>query len=241
MIKKVLIVFCVLFSFNYTHLVDASTKNREEYEKLGKVFWDVNLEEKFIALTFDDGPHPAYTPQILDVLLKHQAKATFFVMGAHAKKYPDIIKRQAVEGHEIGNHTFNHIYHQKNSDQLKDELDDTKKAIHEITGKKTNLFRPVGGIYNDLIIHTAIENGYDVIMWSWHQDTKDWKSPSVNNIVNHVTSNVQPGDIVLLHDAGGNRSQTVKALDEVLTVLKEEGYQFVTVSELIKISHTKYK
>ena len=95
------------------------------------------------------------------------------------------------------------------------------------------LYRPVGGSYNDGIINTAVENGYKVIMWSWHQDTEDWKRPGVNSIVTKVLSGATPGNIVLFHDAGGDRSQTVQALERILPELKKQGYTFVTVSELL--------
>lgn len=102
-------------------------------------------------------------------------------MGAHAQKYPHLVHRQFLEGHEIANHTFNHVYGgQKN---LKEELDRTANTIFHITGNKPTLFRPVGGNYNDFVIETAIDNEYLVVLWSWHQDTYDWKRPSVNRIV----------------------------------------------------------
>lgn len=233
--KKWLFIICIVcLNFVYfDQITTAATKGREEYEKTGHVIWDVKVDEKIVALTFDDGPHPVFTPQILDVLAKHNVKATFFVMGAHAKKYSYLVHRLALESHEIGNHTFNHIYNINNSDKLKEELDSTADIIQQITGIKTNLYRPVGGLYNDMIVNTAIENDYEVIMWSWHQDSKDWKRPGVDKIVNHVISDTRPGDIILFHDAGGDRSQTVEALDTILTVFKEEGYECVTVSELI--------
>lgn len=212
----------------------ASTKGRMFYEKTGKVFWDVKTNEKIVALTFDDGPSPTFTPQILDTLAKYQAKATFFVIGEHAEKYPEIIKRQAEEGHEIANHTYNHHYDLTvNPANLKRELKQTANTIFSITGYYPSLFRPVGGYYDETIINTAIKNGYQIIMWSWHQDTKDWTRPGANKIAHSVTSDTQPGDIVLMHDSGGDRTQTVQALDKILATLKKEGYECVTVSELL--------
>ena len=226
---KIGIVSVLFFSIAYVSF--ATEKDRPYYEDKGYVLWDIKTEEKIIALTFDDGPHATYTPQILDVLDKYDAKATFFVIGEHAKKFPDIILREKDEGHEIANHTYTHPY-SKTAEVLKTELIKTNEAIYDIIGTYPSLYRPVGGSYNDRIINIALENGFRVVMWSWHQDTKDWKRPGVNNIVTTVLSGAKPGDVVLFHDAGGDRSQTVQALEEILPALKKQGYEFVTVSEL---------
>ncbi|RDW19951.1 polysaccharide deacetylase family protein [Oceanobacillus chungangensis] len=224
-----LFLFFLLFFTN----TQTSATDRWDYEKTGHVTWDIDTKEKMVAITFDDGPHPQYTPDILDVLAKYDAKATFFVLGAHAKKYSGLIYRQFTEGHEIANHTYNHNYHPISSKELKKEIDDTAKIIYEITGTKPTLFRPVGGAYNDLIINTAVDSGYHVVLWSWHQDPEDWKNPSVNRITNHILSNISPGDIILLHDAGGDRSRTITSLEKILPILEKKGYKFVTVSEMM--------
>lgn len=223
-----------LFGLFPSHSVLGATKGRFFFERTGHVFWEINTREKIVALTFDDGPDPEYTPQILDVLKKYHAKATFFVIGAHAKEHPQIIKRQIRDGHEVANHTFNHDYDLHISKRrLRSELLKTSKTIYKISGTRPVLFRPVGGYYNELIINTALENNFNTIMWSWHQDTKDWSRPGVDKIVHNVISDTKPGDIILMHDAGGNRSQTVKALDEILETLTNAGYECVTVSEML--------
>ena len=222
----------ILMFFSIAYVSFATEKGKSYYEEKGYVLWDIKTDEKVIALTFDDGPHATYTPQILDLLAKHDAKATFFVIGEHAKKFPNIILREKDEGHEIANHTYTHPYSRTN-EGLEHELIKTNEIIHNITGTFPVLYRPVGGSYNDRIINTALENGFKVILWSWHQDTKDWKRPGVNNIVTTVLSGARPGDVVLFHDAGGNRSQTVEALEEILPALKKKGYEFVTISELL--------
>lgn len=227
---KIGVIFILFFSVAYVTL--ATEKGRPYYEKKGYVLWEIKTEEKVIALTFDDGPHQTYTSQILDLLAKYDAKATFFVIGERAEKYPDLILRLDNEGHEIANHTYTHP-HSITAKNLETELKKTNEVIHDITGTYPLLYRPVGGNYNDRIINTAVENGYKVIMWSWHQDTKDWKSPGVNNIVTTVLSGATPGNIVLFHDAGGDRSQTVTALENILPALKQKGYKFLTVSELL--------
>ena len=213
----------------------AGIKSREEYEKTGHVFWEFNINKRLVAITFDDGPHPVFTPQILDLLAKYNAKATFFVTGKKVEMYPNIIIRQLKEGHEIGNHTFHHF--SKNtisSFKLSLELDKTNNIFKKLTGKRMNLYRPVQGVYNDVIINTATKKGYDVIMWSWDQDPKDWRNPSSIQIANHIIKNITPGDIILLHDWGNlNKSQTVQALESVLKYLKENNYKCVTISELM--------
>lgn len=230
--NKILIVLVIIFSWTFwTDQSQAAEKSREEYEKIGNIIWETYTKKKMVAITFDDGPHSRYTPQILDILAKYKAKSTFFVIGSHALKHPDLIKRQIKEGHEIANHTYNHF--SKRDNLLHGELKRTSDIIYDLTGVRPSLFRPVGGAYNDVVIKTAQNTDHFVVMWSWHQDTYDWKKPGVNKIVNKVTSNISPGDIILMHDAGGNRTQTVKALDKILNYLTKNGYQVVTVSELL--------
>ncbi|OZI11632.1 chitooligosaccharide deacetylase [Bacillaceae bacterium SAS-127] len=219
----------------------ASKKSREEYERTGAIIWDVHTDLKLVTLTFDDGPHPIYTPKILDILAKYEAKATFFVTGMQAEKYPTIIKRQAKEGHEIGNHTYSHASGENiSADLLTKELEKTTQLVTTLTGKKPVLYRPVGGVYNDLIVETARESGYQVVLWSWYQDTKDWHRPKADKIAHHVITNTKPGNIVLLHDSGGNRMQTVKALDTILSHLSKNGYKCVTVSEMLYQTQSKF-
>ncbi|HEY2421452.1 MAG TPA: polysaccharide deacetylase family protein [Neobacillus sp.] len=217
---------------------DASTNSREAYEKTGYVIWEVNTKEKLVAITFDDGPHPVFTPKILDILAKYDAKATFFVAGNKGIRFPDILKREVKEGHEIANHTFHHIYNKNiTSAKLTSELVETDKIIQKFTGFKPTLYRPVGGHYNDLIIHTAIKNGKAVILWSWNQDPRDWKNPPARQICNYVTKGVKPGNIILFHDWHGSEytktCQTVNALETILDFLAKNGYKCVTVSELL--------
>lgn len=211
---------------------------RANYEKSGHVIWEVDTNEKFVAITFDDGPHPVFTPKILDILAKYNAKATFFVAGNKVKRFPEVLKREAAEGHEIANHTYNHIYSRNiTAEKLTTELNDTDAIIQQITGQKPKLYRPVGGIFNELIINTAVQNNKLVILWSWHQDPKDWRSPAANHISEVITKGVQPGNIILLHDWNGTEeskvSQTVLALDSILAHLYKNGYKCVTVSELL--------
>jgi len=223
-------------------LQEGPAKSRQYYEARGEIVWEVPMERKLVALTFDDGPDPRQTPEILELLKQYEAKGTFFVMGKKVTANPELLKRESDEGHEIANHTYNHLYFNANvsSQKLGDEIDATSDAIMKVNGSRPHLFRPPGGFYNERMIKMAKEKGYLVILWSWHQDTKDWRSPGVSYIVRKVLNNVRGGDIILFHDSveGSGRSQTVEALKIILPELKERGYKFVTVSQLIQNTKT---
>ncbi|MCQ6280751.1 polysaccharide deacetylase family protein [Bacillus sp. EB600] len=234
--KKVQLVTCILvFSYLFGGQSAYSMASRKaEYKKNGLAIWEVKTKEKMVALTFDDGPNPIYTNQILDLLAKYHAKATFFVIGERAKQYPQVLKREVKERHEVANHTYSHIYDFDNSPaKLKKELDQSAKLIKQITGYKPILYRPVAGYYNNLILNTAIKNGYRVVLWSWTQDTRDWSCPGINKITNNVILDIKPGDITIFHDSGGDRTQTVCALENILKYLSKHDFQCVTVSEMI--------
>jgi peptidoglycan-N-acetylglucosamine deacetylase len=237
--KKILVITVLLMISLFCFQVNssASTKSREAYEKTGRVIWEVNTKKKLIALTFDDGPHPVFTPQILDILAKHNAKATFFVAGNKVVRFPDLLKREVNEGHEIANHTFHHIYGNITSAKLSAELEETDKIIKKFTGLKPSLYRPVGGFYNDVIINTALKNGKEVVLWSWDQDSRDWANPPASQICSYIKKGVKPGNIILFHDWHGSEytqnCSTVTALDNILDFLDKNGYKCVTVSELL--------
>lgn len=210
-------------------------KDRYFYEKRGEIVWEVPLEDKKIALTFDDGPYPDTTEQILDLLKQYHAKATFFVIGNRVDQFPETIKREIAEGHEIANHTYNHFYFKGTMEPLmmQNEILKTEQSIMHLTGKKPRLFRPPGGFYNEQMLQIAKKLGYTTVLWSWHQDTKDWRSPGVNSIVKKVLNNARNGDIVLLHDYIPGSTQTVRALRIILPELEKRGFEIVTVTELI--------
>jgi len=241
-LKPIFLLVVLALSIPFLSFVaEAETKpakGRMHYEASGEIIWEVPTPNKVIALTFDDGPDPNETEKILDLLLQYQAKATFFVVGRNAEKYPDLIKREIAEGHEIANHTYNHkmFYNGKLSgSKLSEELSKTEEVIRQIGGVKTILFRPPGGYYNDTLVSTAKLAGYKIILWSWHQDTVDWRKPGVDKIVRKVLDNARGGDIVLMHDRVTGKSQTVEALERILPELLNRGFHFVTVSELLKI------
>lgn len=228
-------ILIVFIPFNVS---EASTKERVEYEYMGQAIWDFcHMKGNYVAVTFDDGPDPVYTPQILDLLKKYRVKATFFVVGKKAKDFPQVIQRINNEGHEIANHTYNHEYNAMiTEEKLTKELKKTDEVVKAITSKSMTLYRPVAGIYNDTIMNTATKQGYLVTMWSWHQDPKDWMNPGVYPIYHHVSTAMKPGDVIVLHDSGGDRSQAVFALEEILKTMKSNDFKGVTVSELILLS-----
>ena len=221
----------------------ASAKGRKDFEKTGNVVWEISTKEKMVAITFDDGPHPVFTPLILDTLAKYHAKGTFFVTGKKAKEYPDILRREVNEGHEVGNHTYHHFNNHISDETLTSELKQTDRVIQGIIGYKPTLYRPVGGNYDEGIVTTAVKNGKMVILWSWHQDPRDWNNPPAGKITRHVTSAVKPGDIIVLHDWHNNETaktcQTVLELDSILSFLTKNGYKCVTVSEMLYRSKIK--
>lgn len=231
-----LLLITTLMTTLYTHVQAApQNKNRDYYEARGEIVWEVPSDEKIIALTFDDGPDPSDTPAILDLLKQYEAKATFFVIGKRVEMYPELAKREIAEGHEIANHTYSHSYFKKRmpGEKIQKEIQQAEQTIVNTTGKKPHLFRPPGGYYSENVVAASKKNGYLVVMWSWHQDTEDWSKPGVNKIVNKVLNNARNGDIVLFHDYVEGKSQTLEALKQVLPRLKERGYRFVTVSELL--------
>jgi len=190
-------------------------------------------EKKVIALTFDDGPWPNTTAKVLDILKKNRIKSTFFVVGQNVKNYPDLTKQIVADGHIIANHTWHHWYHQMNAQAAAYEVANTTDIIYQTTGVKTSLFRPPGGIMNNGVAAYAKNNKYAVIMWS--ADSMDYSRPAVPRLMNNIFREAKPGGIVLMHDGGGDRSHTVKALPEIISRFRKQGYEFVTVPELLEM------
>jgi len=210
-------------------------RDRAYYEKRGDIVWEVPMEQKLIAFTFDDGPNPKQTVQILDLLREYGAKATFFVVGNRAAKFPSLVRLLALDGHEIANHTYHHAYYNRNRNlsSLLQEIESTRRTVEEIAGVTTQLFRSPGGYYSEAMVNEVKRSGHRFVLWSWHQDTEDWKSPPVAKIVNKVLQNARNGDIVLFHDHVERSSNTPAALAQILPELTRRGFRFVTVSELL--------
>lgn len=179
-----------------------------------------------VALTFDDGPHSKNTDDILNILSKYNAYATFFMLGSNAEKYPDVVKRVFDAGNEIGIHTWSHKELTKlSSDEIKKEVDNTASEIEKITGKRPTLVRPPYGSINE-----NVKNAIDNPLILWNVDSLDWKSRDKEKIVPLVLNDVQDGDIILLHDI---HSTTVPAVEEILKYLVENDYQVITVSQML--------
>jgi peptidoglycan-N-acetylglucosamine deacetylase len=203
----------------------------------GRIVRKVNpiSDKKVIALTFDDGPSPNITPQILDILKEHKIKATFFVIGNNLNNFPELGQRLVAEGNAIGNHTWHHWRRLMNEFTATHEIEDTATLIYETTGVRTSLFRPPNGfLYNGLVDY-AQKRKDAVILWS--VDSNDWRGQkvSVEHIVEKVLEKVQPGAIILMHDGGGDRSHTVQALPKIIDEITQRGYEFVTVPELLQM------
>ncbi|MHC5594462.1 MAG: polysaccharide deacetylase family protein [Nostoc sp.] len=195
--------------------------------------------QKVIALTFDDGPWPESTAEVLDILKKNQIKGTFFVVGQNVKNYPGLLKQEIGEGHVIGNHTWHHWYQFLNPQAAAYEIDHTSDIIYQTTGLKTNLFRPPGGIMHNGVVDYARNSKYAIILWS--SDSIDYSRPAVPKLIHNVFREAKPGGIVLMHDGGGNRSKTVQALPEIIANFRKQGYSFVTIPELLDMEDKNQK
>ena len=191
--------------------------------------YSVEREDKKIAISFDCAWGTDYTDQLLQVLEREQVHATFFMVEFWAEKYPDFVKKIDEAGHEIGTHSATHSYMSKFSEeQIRAELASSSEAIETVTGKRPELFRAPYGDYNDRLIRTAREEGFYTIQWD--VDSLDWKNLSANDIAMRVISRVQSGSIILCHNNGAH---TAEALPIILDTLKNKGYEFVPVGQLI--------
>ncbi|WP_322746379.1 polysaccharide deacetylase family protein, partial [Nostoc sp. LEGE 12450] len=219
--------------------ITSATDQMNEVPKTfqGTIVYQAKLKanEKFIALTFDDGPGPKNTAQILEILKKNNIKATFFMLGQMVKYFPQVAKQVAADGHVIGNHTWHHWYFKMDEATAASEIDRTADIIYKTTGEKTTLFRPPGGFLNNGLAQYARNEKYAVMMWSEQSGDAERHSPQVPMLVKNVLKYAKPGAIVLLHDGGGNRSKSVKALPEMIAGLKAQGYRFVTIPQLLEM------
>lgn len=203
----------------------------------GMAFSEIPTSRKVVALTFDDGPYPPYTDQILDILKEYQVPATFFVIGQNAAKHPDLVRRIVREGHQVGNHSYHHIDLLKaDRNVLAGEIDRTSQVIRDITGQPPNFVRPPHGFRDPVVMEAMRERGLTVVEWSVM--SRDWTNPGVEAIVNRTVSKVRNGSVVLLHDGDGvaqaaSRAQSVEATRRIIQELQAQGYTFVTVDEIV--------
>jgi len=178
--------------------------------------WNLTKHGKVLYLTFDDGPHAGWTPKVLQILRRHHAQATFFVLGAEAAKRPDLVEQERAAGHSVGNHTWDH--------PMLTKLPAARMRQEIFSGVKSKCFRPPFRDTNAQVEATAKANHQRQVLWD--VDTNDWKKPGAAAIEHAILIGARPGAIVLMHDGGGNRSQTVAALERALTKLQRQGYTF---------------
>ncbi|MGW0575565.1 polysaccharide deacetylase family protein, partial [Streptomyces sp. NPDC002920] len=199
----------------------------------------LDVPKRKIVLTFDDGPDPRWTPEVLDVLKKHRAHAVFFITGTMASRYPDLVERMVREGHEIGLHTFNHPDLSYQTDKRVDwELTQNQLALAGAAGIRTSLFRPPYSSSADALDNASWPvtrfvgtRGYLTVFTT--ADSEDWRRPGVEEIIRNATPKGGQGAIVLMHDSGGDRQQTVQALDAYLPELQNKGYSFQSLTEAL--------
>ena len=231
-------------SFTYESSVDLFTNEKYEAYPLSYHIDQLGAAHKKLAITFDDGPDAAWTPQILDILKQKNAPAAFFVIGLDANKWPDILKREYAEGHEIGNHTYTHPpWDDVSPRQIRWELNLTERLIESTLGVKSILFRPPFGIdhqpeYAEEVAHLPLAQDMGYLIVGQKIDPHDWKQVNgqqvpAQEIVDNVLSQAGDGNIILFHDGGGDRTQTVAALPVIIDKLRAQGYAFVSVSDLI--------
>jgi cellulose synthase/poly-beta-1,6-N-acetylglucosamine synthase-like glycosyltransferase/peptidoglycan/xylan/chitin deacetylase (PgdA/CDA1 family) len=232
-------------SFTYDPNADLITAEKYDAIPLSYDIDQIGAAKNKIVLSFDDGPDPRWTPQILDILREKQVPAVFFVIGEAANASPDLLKREYNEGHEIGNHTFTHPkFDEVSRTQLKWELNLTQRLIESTLGVKSLLFRPPYGIdhqpeYAEEVAQLPYPQEMGYIIVGQRIDPDDWRMTEgkiqrpAQEIVDDVLRQANNGNIVLLHDGGGEREQTVLALPLIIDELRAKGYQFTSVSDLL--------
>jgi len=192
-------------------------------------FSQANISQPYVALTFDDGPHRIHTVKILNILKKYNTKATFFVLGSNAKRYPQLLRRMVNEGHEVANHSWSHPFFTKlGAEELRKQLSDTNHIIEAATGVKVHSMRPPYGATNRRI-DALMANQYGLTPIMWSVDPADWKRPGVGVVVNRVLSKARPGSVILLHDIHGTSAQAVEPIVKGLLV---KGFKLITVKQL---------
>ncbi|WP_406114853.1 polysaccharide deacetylase family protein [Kitasatospora purpeofusca] len=187
--------------------------------------YELDADRRVVALTIDDGPDPRHTPTVLALLEQHGIRATFFLIGENAVEHPDLVREIAARGHHIANHTWTHPDLRHLSEvKVREELERTSELLHRTTGKAPSWFRAPGGDWSPASLRVSAELGMRPMAWS--VDPRDWARPGTVVITDRILKDVRPGAIVLNHDGGGDRSQTVAALKAYLPVLIDSGYHF---------------
>jgi peptidoglycan/xylan/chitin deacetylase (PgdA/CDA1 family) len=204
----------------------------------GRTFTGLPRGTKQLALTYDDGPNDPHTLRLLEVLAKHEIKATFFLIGRYVQQRPDLTREIVQAGHAVGNHTFTHpLLTFKSAAEIRQELSDCNAALKDALGQPPSLFRPPFGGRRPAVLRIARELGLEPVMWN--VTGFDWTAPPSAVIEQKVANQIRGGDVILLHDGGhqqmgADRSQTVIATDHLITKYKSEAYEFKTIPEMIE-------
>ncbi len=204
----------------------------------GRTFTGLPRGAKQLALTYDDGPNDPHTLRLLEVLAKHNVHATFFLIGRYVQQHPEITREVVKAGHVVGNHTFTHpLLTLKSAAEVRQELSACRAALQDAIGEPSNLFRPPFGGRRPAVLRIARELGLTPVMWN--VTGYDWNAPPAAVIEQKVAKQIRGGDVILLHDGGhkqmgADRSQTVVATDHLIAKYKSEGYEFVTIPEMME-------
>jgi len=197
------------------------------------VYISGRTKEKLVALTFDDGPDDKITPQILNILRENNIKASFFFLGRKVNIYPDVVKKTFDDGNLVLNHSYTHARLTELSEsEIIEKIISSENAINQVINKKPAIFRPPYGDTNDLVISVCKSLHYKIVLWSI--DSLDWAENNEDIVVKNVVDNIRPGDIILMHSSEDTTIE-VKALPIIIPRLKEKGYRFVTLDEMLKI------
>jgi len=203
----------------------------------GRTFTGLPRGSRQIALTYDDGPNDPHTPRLLEVLAKHGVVATFFLIGRYVQQHPEIARDIFNAGHVVGNHTFTHpLLTFKSETEIREEISQCRAALQDAISEPSNLFRPPFGGRRPAVLRMARELGLEPVMWNI--TGYDWNAPPAAVIERKVAKQIRGGDVILLHDGGhkqmgADRSQTVIATDRLITRYRAEGYEFVTIPQMI--------
>ena len=239
LLRTFIFILCIILMFFSLNEVQADLYKKRN--KIGIVYWHGDAEQNKISLTFDDGPNPIYTPKILDILKEYNIKATFFLIGKNVEAFPEIAKRIAQENHSIGNHTYSHPeLLLKKKEQIRYQIKKAEEAIIKATGIKPHLFRPPYGLDDPAVFLEVEKLGYAIVKWSVSAGNGR-KDPEAEKITQKILSTTKNGAIILMHDGerlirNVDRSQLVKALPIIIKTLKQQGYEFVTIDELLGLN-----
>ena len=197
---------------------------------------EIPTAQRVVAITFDDGPNPVYTPQVLEIFSEAKGKATFFMIGEQMRNHPEVVEQVANQGHEIGNHTLTHpkLSQLSIQDCLK-EIEETEKLIKKLAGRKPVVFRPPYLDYNQETVSLLQRKRYPMI-GAVNLDAQDWEQPGALHILEKSREAVKNGSILIFHDGYGDRSQTIEAVRILVSEFTSQGYQLVTVSELLALA-----